>query len=137
MKLDELGGAVWRRVGTRRKSAFFSAVIAGYLAHLYAFTNIIPNADGLSRVYDLQQMTVSGRWFLHYATALNNFTQMPAVIGLLSLIFIGLAAALLLIMIFIESNKPQSQSKDALVRWFAILIISFVALELLNAFVFK
>ena len=47
------------------------------------------------------------------------------------------AAALLLIMIFIESNKPQSQSKDALVRWFAILIISFVALELLNAFVFK
>ena len=41
---------------------------------------------------------------------------------------IGLAAALLLIMIFIE---------DALVRWFAILIISFVALELLNAFVFK
>lgn len=31
---------------------------------------------------------------------------------------IGLAAALLLIMIFIESNKPQSQSKDALVRWF-------------------
>ena len=48
-----------------------------------------------------------------------------------------LAAALLLIMIFIESNKPQSQSKDALVRWFAILIISFVALELLNAFVFK
>ena len=50
---------------------------------------------------------------------------------------IGLAAALLLIMIFIESNKPQSQSKDALVRWFAILIISFVALELLNSFVFK
>ena len=48
-----------------------------------------------------------------------------------------IAAALLLIMIFIESNKPQSQSKDALVRWFAILIISFVALELLNAFVFK
>ena len=52
-------------------------------------------------------------------------------------VLFGLAAALLLIMIFIESNKPQSQSKDALVRWFAILIISFVALELLNAFVFK
>lgn len=52
-------------------------------------------------------------------------------------IFIGLAAAVILIMIFIESNKTQSQSKDSLVRWFAILIISFVALELLNSFVFK
>ena len=50
---------------------------------------------------------------------------------------IGLAAAVLLVMIFIESNKTQSQSKDALARWFAVLIISFVALELLNAFVFK
>ena len=52
-------------------------------------------------------------------------------------VVIGLAAAVVLIMIFIESNKTQSQSKDSLVRWFAILIISFVALELLNSFVFK
>ena len=39
-------------------------------------------------------MTVSGRGFLHYATTLNNFPQMPAVFGLLSLILLGLAAAL-------------------------------------------
>ena len=52
-------------------------------------------------------------------------------------IVIGLAATVLLIMIFIEMNKPQSQGKDGLVKWFAILIISFVALELLNSFVFK
>lgn len=93
MKLDELGRALWQRVGKGQKSAFFAAVIVGYLVHLYAFTNIIPNGDGLSRVYDLQQMTVSGRWFLHYATSLNNFTQMPAVIGFLSLVLMGLAAA--------------------------------------------
>ena len=55
--------------------------VSGYLVHLFAFTNIIPNSDGLSRVFDPQQMTVSGRWFLHYASALNSFTQMPALIG--------------------------------------------------------
>lgn len=104
MKLDELGGSLWQRIGKGQKCAFFSAVIAGYLAHLYAFTNIIPNGDGLSRVYDLQQMTVSGRWFLHYATALNNFTQMPAVIGLLSVILIGLAAALTMDLLKIRSS---------------------------------
>lgn len=94
MKLDERVHRLWQRVGGAERSALIAALIAGYVTHLYAFTNIIPNSDGLSRVYDLQQMTVSGRWFLHYATALNNFTQMPAAIGLVSVLLIALAAAL-------------------------------------------
>ena len=104
MRLDELGGKLWQRIGKGQKWAFFACVLVGYLVHLYAFTNIIPNGDGLSRVYDLQQMTVSGRWFLHYATALNNFTQMPAVIGALSLILLGLAAALSVDVLKIRSH---------------------------------
>lgn len=50
---------------------------------------------------------------------------------------IGLVAAVYLIMIFIESLKTQSQSKDSLVRWFGILTICLIALELLNVFIFK
>ena len=94
MTIDEQGRRVWRSIPAAPRAAFFSCLAAGYLTHLYAFTNLIPNADGLSRVFDLQQMTVSGRWFLHYASSLNQFTQMPAVIGLLSLLLLGLAAAL-------------------------------------------
>ena len=104
MKLDELMHRLWQRVGGAEKSAFFAALIAGYVTHIYAFTNIIPNSDGLSRVYDLQQMTVSGRWFLHYATAFNRFTQMPAVIGLLSVLFIAVAAALAVNVLRIRSR---------------------------------
>lgn len=94
MSIDELGRRLWLRAAPAQKAAFFSCLVTGYLVHLYAFTNLIPNSDGLSRVFDTQQMTISGRWFLHYASALNHFTQMPAVIGLLSLVFLGLAAAL-------------------------------------------
>ena len=104
MKLDDLGRTLWRKTGVPQKSAFFAALIGGYVTHLYAFTNLIPNGDGLSRVYDLQQMTVSGRWFLHYATSLNNFTQMPAVIGLLSLLLLGLAAALTVEVLKVKSG---------------------------------
>lgn len=50
-------------------------------------------------------------------------------------VVIGIAAAVLLIMIFIESNKAQSNSKDSLIRLFAVMIVSFVALELIKAFV--
>jgi hypothetical protein len=94
MTIDQWGLDLWKRIKPNQKAAFFSCLIVGYLVHLYAFTNLIPNSDGLSRVYDTQQMTISGRWFLHYASSLNGFTQMPAVIGFLSLFLLGLAAAL-------------------------------------------
>lgn len=94
MKLDELTQRRWRRLQPAQRAAFFACIITGYLVHLYAFTNLIPCSDGLSRMYDTQQMTVSGRWFLHYASALNGFTQMPAVIGFLSLLLLSLAAVL-------------------------------------------
>ena len=94
MPLDRTLRKYWQALPAARKWAFLSCFISGYLIHIFAFTNIIPNSDGLSRVFDPQQMTVSGRWFLHYASMLNGFTQMPALIGLLSMVFLSLAAAL-------------------------------------------
>lgn len=44
-------------------------------------------------MFDYQQMTVSGRWFLHYASYINGFTQMPAAIGLFSIVLLSLTAA--------------------------------------------
>ncbi len=74
--------------------AFLYCVLGGFFVHLYAFTNLIPNSDGINRVFDLQEMTVSGRWFLHYATFPSGFMQMPTFIGLLTLIFLGLSAVI-------------------------------------------
>lgn len=104
MTIDEQSRRLWHSVAPQQKAAFFSCLLTGYLVHLYAFTNLIPNSDGLSRVFDPQQMTISGRWFLHYASALNRFTQMPAVIGLLSLLLLALAAALLVDVLSLRSR---------------------------------
>ena len=84
-------------------AAFVCCFLAGYIAHLFAYTNIVPNADGISRVADPQQMTISGRWFLHYATAWNGFVQAPAVIGFFSVLFLSLAAALTVSLLKIRS----------------------------------
>ena len=94
MAIDDRFRRLWDHITPVQRSAFICCFIAGYLAHLFAFTNIIPNSDGLSRVFELQQMTIAGRWFLHSATAPSGFTQMPAAIGLLSMLFLSLAAAL-------------------------------------------
>ena len=93
MPLDRIAARLRQRITPAQRSAFLACFLAGYLIHLFAFTNIIPNSDGLSRVFDPQQMTVSGRWFLHYASFLNGFTQMPALIGFFSMVFLALAAA--------------------------------------------
>ena len=85
-------------------SAFLCCFAAGYLAHLFAFTNIIPNADGLSRVYDTQQMTIAGRWFLHYASIFNGFLQAPAVIGFFTVLFLSLSAGLTVSLLQIRSR---------------------------------
>ena len=94
MSIDAKSRGLWQKIPAQMRAAFFSCFLTGLLVHLYAFTNLIPNSDGLSRVFDPQQMTISGRWFLHAASMPNAFTQMPMAIGLLSLLFLGLAAAL-------------------------------------------
>ena len=78
MPLDRVLARLRQRVSPAQRAAFLSCFLTGYLVHLFAFTNIIPNSDGLSRVFDPQQMTVSGRWFLHYASFLNEFTPSSA-----------------------------------------------------------
>ena len=84
----------WRALPKAVRAAFLASLIVGFAVHLFAFANLIPNSDGLRRMYDTQQMTVSGRWFLHYASMLHGFLQAPALIGTLSLLCLGLSAAL-------------------------------------------
>lgn len=107
---------MWRRVAPQERWAFLACFVSGLLIHLYAFTNLIPNADGISRLYDAQQMTISGRWFLHYISALNMYLEMPALIGVLSLVFMALAAALMVRLLNIRGSL-----------WAALIGVSLIA----------
>ena len=93
--MPERSASFWRdRLFSPIGAAAMSCFFAGFFAHLFAFTNIIPNSDGISRVFDQQQMTISGRWFLHYASVFHGYLQAPAVIGFFSLLFLSAAAGL-------------------------------------------
>lgn len=77
------------------KLAFFSAFFLGLLIHIYKFTNLLPNADSMYNFYSSQNMVASGRWFLSIACGLSSFFDLPWVIGILSLCFMGLTSALI------------------------------------------
>ena len=77
------------------KTAFFSALVIGLIAHLYKFTNTLPNHDALYNLYSAQNMIASGRWLLSLACLPSSYFDLPWVNGLLSLVYIGLTAAVI------------------------------------------
>ena len=77
------------------KLAFYSAFVMGLLVHLYKFTNLLPNADALYNFYSSQNMVASGRWFLSVACGFSSYFDLPWVNGLLSLVFMGITAAVI------------------------------------------
>lgn len=56
------------------------------------------------------------------------------IVGVVQVVII-IAAVVMLIMIVIESLKPQSQSRDGLVRLFAVTIVALAALSIFKMFI--
>ena len=81
------------RVKKSWKTAFFAALVFGLIAHAYKFTNTLPNHDALFHIYSNQNVISSGRWFLTVACGLSGYFDLPWINGLLSLLWIGLTAA--------------------------------------------
>ena len=75
------------------KLAFYSAFIIGLLVHIYKFTNILLNWDALHNFYNSQNMVATGRWLLAVACGFSSRFDLPWINGLLSLVYMGIAAA--------------------------------------------
>lgn len=74
------------------KICFLSAVIVGFIAHLYKITNWLPNWDSLVFRYDAQNMINMGRWFLPVVCAPSSYYDLPWLTGLVAIIFHALGA---------------------------------------------
>lgn len=77
------------------KVGFLTAFLLGLVVHMPVMLSDIPNHDGLASMYFDQNMITSGRWFLMVACGASSFFTVPWVIGLLGLLFLGVAAVCL------------------------------------------
>jgi hypothetical protein len=107
------------------KIAFFSAIIIGLLAHIYKFTNTLPNNDSMDYVYSTLNVVSSGRWFLSTACALSGFFDLPWITGLLSLFWIGITAAIVADIFKMENPVLIALSSGILVTFPAITVTFF------------
>ena len=85
------------RLGRSEKLCFFSALVTGIFAHLYAMTNFLFNYDSIAAVpYGLGNTLPSGRWFLYLIESVQEKIWLPYSIPtfnvLLSIFFIAVSA---------------------------------------------
>lgn len=110
------------------KLAFFASVIIGLLVHMPMLLSDIPNHDGLDSMHFDQNMITSGRWFLMVACGISSYYTLPWVIGLLSLLWLGLTAAALV-------EFLEVRDKCAIVLISGLLVV-FPAIASTFAYVF-
>lgn len=86
----------WKQNLTKKDyTAFFTAIMIGLITHMRVFVHDIPNHDGMSSIHFDQNMITSGRWFLRVACGISSDYTLPWLIGILSLLYLGLTAVLL------------------------------------------
>lgn len=88
------------------KLAFMSTFIIGLLAHLYVFTNRLPNHDGMYNIYSSQAKVTSGRFFLGPASGMSSYFDLPWVIGLFSLLFLALTTVCIVSLFNVKQRIP-------------------------------
>lgn len=115
------------------KTAFMAAVLLGLLIHMPVLVRDIPNHDGLDSMYFDQNMITSGRWFLTVACGISSYFTIPWLIGLLGLLYLGVAAALLCEFLEIE-NKGTAVLVSGLLVAFPSLASTFAYVFTLDGY---
>lgn len=110
------------------KTAFWTAFFLGILIHFPVMAGDYPNHDGLASMYFDQNMITSGRWFLMVACGISSYFALPWVIGLLSLFFLGIGAAVLTEFLEIKNELG--------IIVLSGLLVSFPALASTYAYIF-
>ncbi|MBR1860467.1 MAG: glucosyltransferase domain-containing protein [Lachnospiraceae bacterium] len=94
----------YSRIPSPAKAAFAGALCCGLLTHIIAMTGDFPNHDGLGSLYFNQDMITSGRWFLTVTCGISSYFALPWLIGILGMLYIGIAAALITDILEIKSR---------------------------------
>lgn len=115
------------------KTAFLAAVIIGIAIHMPILVRDIPNHDGLDSIYFDQNMITSGRWFLTVACGFSSYFTLPWLIGLLGMLFLGIAAAVLVEFLEIKSHGTAVLISGLLVA-FPALVSTFAYVYTLDGY---
>ena len=80
-----------------------SSLIFGFMAHMYAFTNKLVNADEISALFGKGATVTSGRWGLEMTSWLLPDYSMPWIFGLVSVVLLAVSVCMIVSLFQIQS----------------------------------
>ncbi len=106
--MDKLLKTMYARVSAAEKAAAISAFVCGLVAHMYMFTNKLPNHDDMRYSFSYSNlvddvMNSNSRWGQPFLSRISGIWSTPWLIGVLSLLFIALSAVLVVKLLKVKS----------------------------------
>jgi hypothetical protein len=126
---------IWQRIPTYIKAAFASAFLVGMFCHGYMMANKLPNHDDMSRLYNNNDTWRWGRWFLPIPSAVGSALSLPMINGMLTILYIAVAACLLLACLRI-TNTLVSVLVAGLMVSFPVTTATFTYMYVVDAYLF-
>ena len=111
---------LWQRF-TQYRLPFVSSLVFGLLAHMYAFSNKLLNADEISALFSKGATVTSGRWGLEVTSWIFPNVSMPWIYGLISLLLLACAVCLTVSVFRIGSPLLQLLLAAVIVSFPAVL----------------
>ena len=87
--------------------SFFSTLVFGLIAHMFALTNKLPNHDDVVYLFSKGETITSGRWGLELLRYLIPDYSMPWLHGIVSLLFLSVSVAMIIRLFHIISRLSQ------------------------------
>lgn len=133
-RVDGIIKKVNKKLSPSFKVAFIAALVAGLIAHMYMFTNKLPNFDDLIGIDNFGVTFKNGRWFLWIVGAvayhLDFVFSLPWTNGMLTLIILGISAGMIADLLDIKSKTANALLGAALVvfpSWTSTFFYMFTA----------
>ncbi|MGL5260363.1 MAG: glucosyltransferase domain-containing protein [Lachnospiraceae bacterium] len=103
MEFDVLD-SLKKKIKPQDKLCFLFTCIFGVITHFYVMTNKLPNWDEINTINSYGSGDFLGRWFLRYVHKIGGSASMPAVHGFLAVVFIAMAACIVLSILKLKST---------------------------------
>lgn len=124
------------KISNETKLAFWSALIFGFITHMYVITNMLFSPDSIGYYVSKNDKLTSGRWFLYVPSAISSDYTLPWVIGVLSLFYIAISVVII-INIFELKSKTSILLTSALIVTFPTISHMFSFMFTIDAYMFS
>ncbi len=133
-RVDSVVKSIYHKLSDKFKIAFISAILFGLIAHIYMFTNKLPNFDDIAYMNKFGTTFRYGRWFLWVMGAvayhLEYVFSLPWVNGLLTLLTLAASAGIIAELIGLKGKVSNMLLGAALVvfpSWTVTFFYMFTA----------